>query len=472
MERREGLVAGPSRRLAVWLTIAVLAWVQFPFGSNRPWSWSLFVALVALIWLVWIPSGVGNLAETLRAARRVAVPGVLLLGVLLWIGLQGARFTPANWHNPLWIRAAHGLGHGLEGAISINPYETSTELMKLASYVAFGWLVSVLAARYEDARLLFVALFAIGVAYALYGITLSALNTSQLTLFEGLEKPYGRDVSGGFVAKNSFATFTGMALLAGAVLLVEAGRHRVVASRGWRTHWRTLIQFALGHGAGWLTGSLVLLGALIASDSRAGLMATLFGLLAIFVLTLIISARKNALRWAVAGGAGAFAAIALLFVVSGENVQSRFASLIETAGAEEMRPIMWNAALRAIADHPWMGTGLGTYRDAYYLYTDRFVPYVVDRAHNDYLEFALGAGIPAAAIWIAAIAMLAGICARGALRRHRRQIYALGAVGATVLVGFHSLFDFSLQMPAVSAFYAAMLGIGIGQSQSSRAAAF
>jgi hypothetical protein len=42
------------------------------------------------------------------------------------------------------------------------------------------------------------------------------------------------------------------------------------------------------------------------------------------------------------------------------------------------------------------------------------------------------------------------------------------AVGATVLVGFHSIFDFSLQMPAVSVLYAVILGIGIGQSQPSR----
>jgi O-antigen ligase len=238
--------------------------------------------------------------------------------------------------------------------------------------------------------------------------------------------------------------------------------------RGWRTHLRTFIQFALGRGAVWLVGSLILLAALIASDSRAGLIATLIGLFAVFALTLVVSARRQGLKWTLLGGAGAGAAIFVLFLVNGHNVQSRFENMIETTGAGELRPVMWGAAMRALADHPWTGTGLGTYADAYHLYADSFVPYVVDRAHNDYLEFAMGVGIPAAAAWLLAFCILAVQCARGALRRHRRRIYAMTAVGATVLVGFHSMFDFSLQMPAVSVLSAIVMGVGIAQSQLTR----
>ena len=48
---------------------------------------------------------------------------------------------------------------------------------------------------------------------------------------------------------------------------------------------------------------------------------------------------------------------------------------------------------------------------------------------------------------------------------------ALTAVGASLLVAFHSLFDFSLQMPAVALLFAIILGIGVGQARTTREAA-
>lgn len=463
-----GPLARASERVAIWLLIAILCWMQFPFGSNRPWAWSFLVTLIALDWALWVPAGLADGTSVARLARRLAIPGLLMVAVLVWAWLQSMSITPAPWHADIWTFISRALGKPVPGAVSFNPYATQTEVMKLASYLAVGWLAAALSLRYENARLLFVATVATATAYAIYGIALSALHTSQITLFEGIPPPYERDVSGGFVAKNSFATFTGMAFLASLTLLVEAGQHRIVAMRGWRTHVRTLVQFATGKGAGWLIASLILLAALIASDSRAGLIATLVGLMGIFVLSLSISARRGETRWTLIGGGAAAVLIFALFLASGQSVQSRFERLIETRGAGEMRPLMWDAAARAIADHPYIGTGLGTYPDIFNLYSKTFVPYVVDRAHNDYLEFAMGVGIPAAVLWDLALLIIVVQCVSGILKRHRRRSYAMTAVGATLLVGFHSIFDFSLQMPAVAVLFAVLLGIGIGQSQPTR----
>ena len=457
-----------SESAALWLLVAIVAWMQFPLGSNRPWAWSFLVLLIAVDWALWIPAGLADGSATLRLARRLAVPGLLMIAVLVWVWLQSVSFTPVAWHADIWTFISGALGKSVPGAVSLNPFATQTELMKLASYLAVGWLTAALSLRHENARLLFVAVVAIATVYAVYGIMLSAFHSSQLTVFEGLPPPYERDVAGGFVAKNSFATFTGMAFLASLTLLVEAGQHRIVAMRGWRTHMRTLVQFATGKGAVWLIASLILLAALIASDSRAGLIATLIGLMGVFVLALSVSARRGNTRWTLIGGGAAMALIFALFLANGHSVQSRFEDLIETHGAGEMRPLMWDAAARAIADHPYAGTGLGTYPDVFSLYAKSFVPYVVDRAHNDYLEFAMGVGVPAAVAWITALLIIAVQCVLGVLKRHRRRSYAMTATGATILVGFHSIFDFSLQMPAVAVLFAVILGIGIGQSQPTR----
>ena len=466
-----GSIGVVSEKAALWLLIAILAWMQFPLGSNRPWSWSFLVLLIALDWTLCIPAALADGTLLARLARQLALPAILMVAVLVWIWLQSTSFTPAAWHADLWRFVSAAFGKPITGAVSVNPFVTQTELMKLVSYVAVGGLAAVLSARHDNARTIFVAIVAIASVYATYGIVLSAFHTSQVTIFEGLPPPYGRDVSGGFVAKNSFATFTGMAFLASLTLLVEAGQHRIIAMRGWRTHVRTLVQFATGKGAGWLIASLVLLAALIASDSRAGLIATLVGLMGVFVLTLSVSARRGNTRWTLIGGGAAIALIFALILANGHSVQSRFEDLIETHGAGEMRPLMWDAAARAIADHPYTGTGLGTYPDIFNRYARSFVPYVVDRAHNDYLEFSMGVGIPAAIAWIGALLIIVIQCVLGVLRRHRRRGYAMTAVGATLLVGFHSIFDFSLQMPAVAVLYAVLLGIGIGQSQPTRESA-
>jgi O-antigen ligase len=88
----------------------------------------------------------------------------------------------------------------------------------------------------------------------------------------------------------------------------------------------------------------------------------------------------------------------------------------------------------------------------------------MDKAHNDILEFAAGFGLPAAFLWWGLLAWLVVICGRGVIvRRRYRMLPALG-LAATILVAIHSIFDFSLQMPAVALTYAVILGIGVAQA--------
>ncbi len=58
--------------------------------------------------------------------------------------------------------------------------------------------------------------------------------------------------------------------------------------------------------------------------------------------------------------------------------------------------------------------------------------------------------------------------AAGVRRRRRDVIYPSVGLAAAILVGTHSLVDFSLQIPAVAATFALILGIGCAQSWSTR----
>jgi len=92
------------------------------------------------------------------------------------------------------------------------------------------------------------------------------------------------------------------------------------------------------------------------------------------------------------------------------------------------------------------------------------MPFIMDKAHNDYLELAAGWGLPATLAWWGAFVWLVAICWRGFFYRRHDRVYPALAVAASILVAIHSLFDFSLQMPAISLTYAAILGVGIAQA--------
>jgi O-antigen ligase len=95
--------------------------------------------------------------------------------------------------------------------------------------------------------------------------------------------------------------------------------------------------------------------------------------------------------------------------------------------------------------------------------------YDYDKAHNTYLELASEYGIPTAVALVAAVTWVTIRCFQGSRERHRDQELSVVGFCASVVVGVHSLFDFSVEIPAVAATYAALLRVAWSQSFSSRA---
>src|SRR5258707_188278 len=63
-----------SEITAFWLLIAILAWAPFPLGSNRPWSWSVLMLLIALAWGAWALSVWSSAAAAKELSLRLVVP--------------------------------------------------------------------------------------------------------------------------------------------------------------------------------------------------------------------------------------------------------------------------------------------------------------------------------------------------------------------------------------------------------------
>src|SRR5260370_15792437 len=126
--------------VALWLALAALAWTPFPLGSNRGWSWSFLALMIAAAWLVWLSSVWRQPRLILVQWRAVAIPALLALAALAWGVVQIIPGVPASWAHPVWSLASSTLRQNLSGTISLDPWRTETELMKLGIYAMTAWL--------------------------------------------------------------------------------------------------------------------------------------------------------------------------------------------------------------------------------------------------------------------------------------------------------------------------------------------
>ena len=101
--------------------------------------------------------------------------------------------------------------------------------------------------------------------------------------------------------------------------------------------------------------------------------------------------------------------IALIVLqVLGGNVSGRF----DVQGlSDEGRLETYRSTLRMIADHPWFGTGLGTFEWSFPAYRSANVSVwgVWDRAHSTPLELASDLGLPLAGLIVLAWLIVLGV---------------------------------------------------------------
>ena len=274
---------------------------------------------------------------------------------------------------------------------------------------------------------------------------------------------YENNLTSTFINRNSYATYAGLALLCaiGSFTKLFSGALSKHFSRKERV--RGVLNIVTGQGWMTLLASAVIATALLLSESRGGFVSAAMGILALVVA--IGATRTVGVPHAVAVALTVFAIGGAFFLFSGEITAARLAG---TSFESEERARVYQLTVQAIADSPLLGTGLGTFEHVFRFYRDESVLHVFDKAHNTYLELALELGLPAASLLVASVGVLFARCVIGVRRRRRDSIYACIGVAATVTVATHSMVDFSLQIPAVAATYALLMGAAVGQSWSSR----
>jgi O-antigen ligase len=199
------------------------------------------------------------------------------------------------------------------------------------------------------------------------------------------------------------------------------------------------------------------------TGSRGGVVLSLLALIVAFTAFFRRDLPGRAgLVTALAGG-GAVALILLQLMGGGVNARFDIQAVADGGRLETYR-----ATLHMIADHPWFGTGQGTFVYAFPAYRSSNVSMwgVWDIAHNTLLEIASDMGIPIATLVVVAWIAIFAVLIRGALIRRRDLVIPVVALAVAILAVLHSLIDFSLQIPGYAIVALALIGTGLARSSN------
>jgi O-antigen ligase len=452
------------------LLMALLVWAPVPLGSNRPWSWALLAAAAGALLGLW---AVGQMLARARLRVRWPVVAAALstaaAGAWAWAQTLPAGHGLWAWAGrqpeaqALWGEAA-GVIEGADPlAVGLDAAGGLDVLMRLLAYGAVFVLAWGLGQERRCARRILWTVLVATTGCAAYGLVDHFAGWE--TILGWPKTAYVGDVTGTFVNRNSFATYANLGVVVALVLLVEpflgarAGddlRRIAVEAVERLFGWRSLLVVAL----------IVLVTASLQSHSRGGLLSLAVAVPVVLLLVFLVTRPRLPVTLAVV------AVVALagwgVVRVSGETTLQRLERIEGEVDVEAgSRMAFWQISLAMVRERPWLGHGYGSFEAAFAQRRDaRFGP-AVDKAHDTYVEHLVELGVPATIALYLGPLLLFGHAVRGVFVRRRDQVFALVAVGATVLVALHGLVDFSLQIPAVAVTYAALLGVGVAQATGS-----
>lgn len=447
--------------VSFWVLVGLVILTPLPLGAVHMWSWGLTACVVGILLAVWscrILMG----WERPDTRLRTTWPLVLLFSMaVLWGITQALWITPTDWHHPLWFSASEALDMDVVSRVSLNPFETLSFVCRLLTYAGIFWLSMQHCRNSGRARQVIYAVTYSGLAYAVYGLIVQFSGSQTILWFSKFA--YLNDVTSSFVNRNSFATYAGLTLMCATGLIVTAILSTFGSAVSSKERLRRLIENTTGKEWSLILAWIVILMALILSHSRAGFVSTVLG------LTTLIAAlgfsRALSGRYAIVLGGFCLVAVSVFFAVSGGELDQRIA---EATLADEPRLRVYNLTLSAIDTAPLLGTGAGTYEEVFRFYRTPDITHVYMKAHNTYLENILELGFPAALALFGVVAGLAVLTCLGLRRRQRDMIYPCIGLASTVLVAAHSVVDFSLQIPSVTATYCLIMGAACAQSWGTR----
>ena len=449
-------------RYSYWILLLVVALAPLPFGSNRPWAWSLLSLCVAVLIMLWSIAAVID-SNTLQLSwGRYRPLFFLFTAFIIWSLFQSLVPMPESFWAPGWQELSDVLGIKPAGVISTTPEQSLTSVMCLLAYGGVFWLAMQVGRRTYYAKLALWSVVLAGLAYAIYGLIVQLGGNNTILWF--VKWSYRDTLTATFVNRNHFAIYAGLSILCTLALISYEARKATEVSIGTRSGFIQFLDNMSIQIVILAIAFMILATAILLSQSRAGALTLILSIVSFLAILATTSsfAAKSVIRFGLvillAGG--------IFAVMSGSILAMR---MIDVSHNLLDRIVVYKTTLRAIADRPFLGYGLGSFASVFPAYRGtEFSPNdpSYDYADNIYLQLALESGVPGAVLFLLTMALIVGVCMWGARQRHRNGFFPALGVAATVLVGCHGMVDFALQVPAIAVTYALILGVAYSQAWS------
>ncbi len=452
-----------GRTLVLGACMGVLVFALLAYGAVHPWSYyplSLTVAGISLVLL----------ARSWHLARTGTAPLVWGPRPPLWPGLAAVALLalfqitplPAGLAGVLSPEAAaiRGLGNGYGLGpflpLSLNPYATTLEFLKLWPAVGFFFILLYTVQSRRQMEALVKVIVGTALFEALYGLW-----HFRNHLTRGWRQAYaGTRLNSTLINSDHLAAYLTLAILLGFGLFL-ANRETVpqppsgLSARRRLLHWsrseylepqsrRYLLLFIL----------LLLTVALIFTGSRGGMLSLVVGFA--FMALLIVGRKWRKGHFFFLAGFLLTATIYSLWLGSAPFLQ-RFLDL-----NDQIRYQAFQGALAIFREFPLWGSGLGTFGELFYRYEpasfrgSRFV-----YTHSEWLQVLAETGLVGFALvvglWLAFFSRLLSQWQR------RQDGFArglgLGGLAALAAGAFHAAGEFPFRIPAFTLAYAATAAI-------------
>jgi hypothetical protein len=438
-----------------------------PFGAVNPLPIAAATGFACLVAL----SSALILGPPLKTRWLFAIASVLTGVTMLWIELQTVPAIGHGLGNPLWndLKIA---ALPQAGSISIQPADSIAGLSFLALPL-LTFLTGLTIIRSDaDARRFMTLLAVIGGICAVYGLCQFLLFPTTNLFFT--KTAYLDSLTATFVNRNTAGTFLGLACLVLTRYVWSLSREfsfsdmlqDLLSNRPVQTAGLTLFMVI-----SMLLGCTLM--ALFLTKSRGAIGSTVIASL-FLVCFLVMQPSKQSpglqpapsRKRAFLKASMACGFILLILVAFGGRALFR----AEAQGTGDARYCVLPGIIELAKGEPLLGYGFASFRYAFPPYRDPKcgVIFVWERAHNFFLEGMIGLGAMFIVVVVVAISALLIALLIGVRDRRRMRSYSALGLASMVLVGLHALVDFSLQIPGMAAYFAAIMAttatISLGRS--------
>lgn len=434
----------------------------FAFGTVEPWSIAIAEVVIFTVALAW-----GLKMVALGDIRIERTP--LNICWLLVLGFGLLQIVPL----PLPVirivsPKAHALYHemafdsGLNTSwrtLSLYPYATKLELLRLFSFALLFWVVANHLQTREQVDRVVRLIMAVGLLLAIFGIIQHF--TWNRKLYWVRELTQGGVPFGPYVNRNHFAGYMEM------VIPLFLG-YLFVTRRRWSNHvsgWRhRLLRWGTPEATRALLvffGGLLIVAALLLTGSRAGL----FSFLGSMLFVALLSGRQgHSKRWWALVALFVALGFAYALWLKADDVLRTFAILWRGTDdpSASGRLLVWEDTLRLGRDHRWSGAGLNTFSWIFPLYKRPLSGQALHtHTENDYLQAFAEGGLPLVAILALGLMWGGAQFLNGwseSQRPYERGL-GVGLLAGLVALLLHSALDFNLHIMANAILFVLLLAL-------------